>query len=332
MHDWAEFRHFLYLLKILERGGFRSAAEMLHTSQPNLTVQARQFQENASVTLYRKAKDGRIHPTESGLAFITLAKHVLEARDEAIEALIAIDRGELETIRFGCSPLVDQELFRTLCSLHKELLPNCTIRSAHGDTVYLAAQVLEGKLDAALITLPFTHPELRLDRLRKDKLVVCMRKDNPLAEHAALQVKDLQGKLGVFYEPDRHPQAHARLLELLAQSGVCIEEYSSGSHPIEMQMLVLEDYGLALVREGGVHEPELTTRRLIDVEWTIDSAIICRREKYPKTLPIIIRRLQKSILRNASPTEQKRLANFLHAREETSSPKPKVPIQLRLIR
>ena len=70
MYDWAEFRHFLYLLKILEKGGFRIAAEELHTSQPNLTVQARRFQNHASVRLFRKSKSGRIRPTETGIAFI----------------------------------------------------------------------------------------------------------------------------------------------------------------------------------------------------------------------------------------------------------------------
>ena len=58
MYDWAELRHFRYLLTILERQGFRVAAEELHTSQPNLSVQARQFQENASVRLYKKLKNG----------------------------------------------------------------------------------------------------------------------------------------------------------------------------------------------------------------------------------------------------------------------------------
>ena len=95
MYDWAELRHFRYLLTILERQGFRVAAEELHTSQPNLSVQARQFQENASVRLYKKLKNGRIRPTESGLAFIALAKLLLETRDEVINALIAIERGEI---------------------------------------------------------------------------------------------------------------------------------------------------------------------------------------------------------------------------------------------
>ncbi|SEG63301.1 regulatory helix-turn-helix protein, lysR family [Bryocella elongata] len=51
MYDWAEFRHFRYLLAILEKEGFRAAAEFLYTTQPNLSVQARQFQENLSVRL-----------------------------------------------------------------------------------------------------------------------------------------------------------------------------------------------------------------------------------------------------------------------------------------
>ncbi len=64
MYDWAEFRHLSYLLKILEKDGFRVAAEELHTSQPNLTVQARRLQDQAPVRLFRKLKNGQTCPTE----------------------------------------------------------------------------------------------------------------------------------------------------------------------------------------------------------------------------------------------------------------------------
>ncbi|MGB6692248.1 MAG: LysR family transcriptional regulator [Terracidiphilus sp.] len=73
MYDWAEFRHLSYLLKILEKDGFRVAAEELHTSQPNLTVQARRLQDQAPVRLFRKLNNGQTCPTETGFAFITLA-------------------------------------------------------------------------------------------------------------------------------------------------------------------------------------------------------------------------------------------------------------------
>ena len=238
MYDWAELRHFRYLLTILERQGFRVAAEELRTSQPNLTVQARQFQENASVRLFRKSKNGRIRPTETGTAFITLARFLLETRDEVIDALIAIDRGEIGSARFGCGPLVDPNLFRGFCAMHKEILPACSIRSTHGDTAQLAEEVAIGAVDAAIVTLPLKHPELRIEEIRSDRLVACLRKDHPLARKAALQPADLQNNLSVLYHPQRHRDAHERLVELLDDAGVRIEEYSCASHPSDMQMLV----------------------------------------------------------------------------------------------
>ena len=78
MYDWVEFRHFKYLLTILELRGFRAAAERLFTAQSNLSTQAKQFQEAARVRLYRKMKDGRIKPTDTGVAFLFNAKYVLD--------------------------------------------------------------------------------------------------------------------------------------------------------------------------------------------------------------------------------------------------------------
>ncbi|WP_255550799.1 LysR family transcriptional regulator [Granulicella sp. dw_53] len=104
MYEWAELRHFRYLLTILEKQGFRAAAEELRTAQPNLSVQARQFQENASVRLFRKMKGGRIRPTDTGIAFKVLARILLETRDEVLDALIAIERGDIQSVRFGLLP------------------------------------------------------------------------------------------------------------------------------------------------------------------------------------------------------------------------------------
>jgi DNA-binding transcriptional LysR family regulator len=293
MYDWAEFRHFRYLLTILEKQGFRTAAEELHTSQPNLTVQARRFQENSSIRLFRRLKDGRIRPTETGVAFIELARSLLEMREEVIDALIAIERGQISTIRLGSTPLVDQELFRSFCSIHKAILPTASVRPTHGDTTQLAEEILAGTVDAAVVTLPLQDPNLHVEELRRDRLVVCLRKDNPLASKAALKTGDLQDNLAILYHPQRHPDAHDRLLELLADAGLLLEEYSRASHPSEMQMLVKEGYGFALVREGTPIDEDLTTRPIAGVDWTVDTAVIYHKQWRPKTIPLLVRRFKK---------------------------------------
>jgi DNA-binding transcriptional LysR family regulator len=93
MNDWAEFRHFKYLLAIVENRGFRAAAEQLHTAQPNLSAQAKQFQEQSAIHLFRKSKDGRIKLTETGVAFRPIAQGLLDARDEAIAAWLPLTVG-----------------------------------------------------------------------------------------------------------------------------------------------------------------------------------------------------------------------------------------------
>jgi DNA-binding transcriptional LysR family regulator len=293
MYDWAELRHFRYLLAILEKQGFRVAAEELHTSQPNLTVQARQFQENASVRLFRKTKNGRIRPTDTGIAFIALARFLLETRDEVIDALVAIERGEIGSVRFGCGPLVDQSLFRNFCAMHKEILPACSIRPTHGDTVELAEEVVTGAIDAAIVTLPLKHPDLRVEEIRRNRLVVCLRRDNPLARKSALKATDLQDNLSVLYHPQRHPDAHEQLVELLDEAGVTIEEYSRASNPYEMQMLVKEGHGFTLIREGTTLDDELTTRPITGVDWTVGTAVIYHKQRHPKTVPVLVRNLKK---------------------------------------
>lgn len=293
MYDWAEFRHFRYLLTILELQGFRSAADELNTAQPNLSVHAKQFQANASIRLYKKTKSGRIRVTETGLAFKALARFLLETRDEVIDALIAIERGEISSVRFGCAAFANHAIFQDFCTLHKELLPACPILPTRGDTAQLAREVLDGTLDAAIVTLPLQHPDLRIEELRSDRLVVCLRRDNPLAMKAALLPTELQNNLAVLYHPERDPAAHRRLLEMLSEVGVSIGNYSRASHPSEMQALVKDGYGFALIREGSPLDQDLTTRPIAGVEWTVDTVAVYHKERYPKTVPILLKRLLK---------------------------------------
>jgi DNA-binding transcriptional LysR family regulator len=300
MYDWAEFRHFTYLLAVLEQNGFRAAAEVLHTTQPNLSAHSKQFHENSGLRLYRKAKSGRIRLTATGIAFKVIAKGLLDARDDAMDALLAVERGEIPTLRLGCSSQADPTLFNDLCALHKELLPSCPVQPAHGDTAQLLEEIDSCEIDAAIVTLPVVNPNLHVEELQRDRLVVCLRADHELATKAYLQPADLQENLKILYQPQRHPHAHARLLELLGDAGVKVEAYSRASHPTEMQALVKQGYGFALIREGTHLDAELTTRPVAGVDWTVDTAFIYRKQGHPRMIPTLIRLLKSRLARQTT--------------------------------
>lgn len=335
MNDWAEFRHFRYLLTILEKQGFRAAAEELHTSQPNLTVQARQFQENAHVHLFRRSRNGRILPTEAGVAFIGLARLLLELRDETLDALHAIERGEVASVCFGCTPLVDPALFRALCDMHKTLLPAALVRPTHGDASQLVEEILSGTVDLALVTLPVSHPELHIEEIRRNRLVVCLREDAALARKPVLLAADLQDNLAILYHPQRHPAAHARLVELLNSIGVQIGTHSHASHPSEIQALVREGFGVALTREGTPLEDGLTTRPIAGVDWTVDTALIYHRQRHPKTIPILSRkfkrRLGKGLTGDSSARNEPAAQSGIRSTNTTRNKPNDGPVQMSLL-
>jgi DNA-binding transcriptional LysR family regulator len=295
MNDFAEFRHFRYLLEILEQEGLRPAAENLHTTPPNLCKQALEFQERFQLHLYRKRRDNRIAPTKTGTAFIAIARSLLEARDQAIAALQAVESGTIHTLRLGSGTFVDKELFRVACEFHREFLPSCVIKPAHADTSDLAKEIVHGEIHAAIVTLPVNESDLQVEELRRDRLVLCLRADHPLAGKPSVRPAELNGNIGVFYHPQRHPEAHVQMMERLARVGIRVGEFSRASHPTEIQQLVKDGYGLTLIREGTELDSDLTTRPIFGVDWTVNTAFIYHRERRPATIPVLVRQLRRHI-------------------------------------
>jgi DNA-binding transcriptional LysR family regulator len=315
MNDWAEFRHFRYLLAIVEHEGFRAAAEHLHTAQPNLSAQAKHFQDLSELHLFHRGKDGRIKLTETGIAFRSIAQGVLDTRDEAIAALVAVERGEIRSFKFGCSPCVDRAVFQTACELHKEIVPACPIRAKHGDAVQLVEEIISGEIDAAILTLPVNDLLLCVEEIQHDRLVACLRRDHPHASKSVLQSADLQENLAIFYQPQLHPDAHGRLVERLAHAGIRIDDYSRASHPSEMQELVKQGYGFALIREGVALDAELTTRPIAGVDWTVDTAIVYHKQHHLKTIPVLIRHLKRHLAASANKSNVGSAITATHPRD-----------------
>lgn len=334
MNDWAEFRHFKYLLAIVEQMGFRAAAEFLHTAQPNLSFQAKQFQEALGVHLFERTSGGHIRLTATGVAFKAIAHGVLDVRDEAIAALIAVEQGDIRSLRLGCGPCVDHRLFHMACDVHKELIPGCQIRPVHGGSVQLAEELISGEIDAALVTSPISDRRLHVEEIWRDRLLVCLRADHPLASSTALRPEALQGNLTVLIDPQRHPAAHAQLAKFLEEAGVHLDEYSRVSHPTEMQALVKDGYGFALICEGITLDAELITRPVAGANWALGTAFAYNKQRHPKTVPVLVRHLKRRLVALANQ-DHVPVAMIAHTKNDIPKrpprPESQGPVQLSLL-
>src|SRR5580698_11563990 len=98
-----ELRHVRYFLAVADNLGFRQASKQLHVSQPSLSVQIKQLEEELGVALFRRSKR-RVEITRAGEVFLSASLEVLLRLKQASAAALHADTGEAGTIWFGFMP------------------------------------------------------------------------------------------------------------------------------------------------------------------------------------------------------------------------------------
>src|SRR5277367_1538484 len=88
-----ELRHLRYFVVVAEEQNVTRAAERLHVSQPPLSRQIRDLEEELGVELFRRTAKS-LALTEAGKIFLREARAVLLRTDQAVEAVRAGARGE----------------------------------------------------------------------------------------------------------------------------------------------------------------------------------------------------------------------------------------------
>src|SRR5437762_12458503 len=98
-----ELRHLHYFIGVGEEENVSRAALRLHVSQPALSRQVRDLEEELGfLLLERSAKSVRL--TEAVRAFLNEARAVLQRADEAVKAARAIAHGGTAEIHVGYAP------------------------------------------------------------------------------------------------------------------------------------------------------------------------------------------------------------------------------------
>jgi LysR family hca operon transcriptional activator len=240
-----ELRHLKYLIAVAETGSVTLAAEKrLHTSQPSLSRQIRDLEDQVGVELLRRSARG-VELTEAGKAFIDHARLALSQVDAAVEA--ARRAAQPAKKRFALGFLTGQEmnwLPKAMQVLSSELL-NIDVTVSSDYSPDLADGLARGRLDLAFMRAePGFDLEYRV--VEQEPLVVLMPSDHRLAKRKAVHPRDLVG------EPYVAMANKARVLRsaidaYLEREGVVLTPTQGVDNPAMVMSLVASTRGVALI-------------------------------------------------------------------------------------
>ena len=179
-----------YFLAVAETGNFTKAATRSFISQPSLSQQIINLEEELGQQLFHRLGRKAVL-TESGKTLLEGARRILGDVDQTLHDLKeSTTLGPKVTV--GAIPTVAPFLFPALiahCRASDILLD---INTQEDFRRPLAEAVLEGRLDWALISLPFNEPRLHIEKLYSEPLWVAMSATHRLARAEQLAFESLR--------------------------------------------------------------------------------------------------------------------------------------------
>ena len=183
-----------YYLAVVREGNISAAAETLHVSQPALSRQMKDLEDELGVTLFHRGSR-RITLTEEGM--------ILRKRAEEMIRLMQLTEAELTQARDSVTGEIhigagESHAFHFLSRAAGQLMqehPGVRVHIVSGDTADLMDQLNNGLLDFALIFSEIDHSLYHsLVLPQEDRFGVLMRRDSELAEKKVVAMDDLVGK------------------------------------------------------------------------------------------------------------------------------------------
>lgn len=147
-------RQLEYLVAIAETGQFSAAARRCGVSQPALSRQVREVEEGLSVVCFERRRSGTL-VTPEGAVLLSHARRVLAESRALTEAASALGDPLRGRLRLGAIPTIAPYLLPGLLPRIQASLPELELELFEGMTEDLRTRLLDGRLDLALIALPY---------------------------------------------------------------------------------------------------------------------------------------------------------------------------------
>lgn len=179
-----------YFLAVAETGNFTKAAARSFISQPSLSQQILNLEEEFGQKLFHRMGRKAVL-TEAGKTLVEGARRIFTDVDQTLQDLKE-NTGVGPKVTVGAIPTVAPFFFPAVlahCRASEILLD---IHTQEDFRRPLAEAVLDGQLDWALISLPFNEPRLHIDKLYSEPLWVAMSASHSLAKAEHLTFESLR--------------------------------------------------------------------------------------------------------------------------------------------
>ncbi len=175
---------------VAEHGTFSAAAAALHTVQSNVSTHVARLEKELGATLFDRAA-GTL--TAEGRAVVGRARRIQAELDALVADVTALSSEVRGSLRLGVLGTTGRWLVPKLLVRMNRKHPAVSITVVEASSATLEPQLVSGRLDLSIVTLPMPGLDLVATPLFEEDLVLIVPAASPFASRTEVAVADLDG-------------------------------------------------------------------------------------------------------------------------------------------
>lgn len=198
-----EFSWLKTFITAAECENFRRTSEILHVSQPSVTVHIKSLEAELGMSLFLR-EGRRVKLTAEGRRYLKNAKKLMEVYESGLEDLNSFQQGYHSKLCIGISPLIADTILPSVLKRYVSVHPEVEISIKIIESEDIESAVLNEEVDLGLSCLGSSHSEMTSQLLYKDKVVLVAPHDG-LDFEAAPPLDEKEVLLSNYLLTHNHP-------------------------------------------------------------------------------------------------------------------------------
>ena len=248
-----ELRHLRYFVAVAEARSLKLAAEeKLHTTQPSLSRQIRDLENEVGTPLLVRGSRG-VELTAAGRIFLDHARVMLSQAEVAVQSARQSVSPAKPSLALGFMIGHDSTWVPEALHLLREELPNIHVVISTQNSPQLAVALSQGRIDVAFLRRDDGSADLAYRLVMEEPLEVFLPADHRLAAREAIKVQELMGEVflsvsgAALNVSGRPPALRRRIDRYLQESGVEMRPSHEVDNLGAVMSLIASTGGIALL-------------------------------------------------------------------------------------
>ena len=192
-----DFDHLTTFLEISKLGSFSRAGQKLFRSQPAVSAQIRQLEQEYGQKLFdRVGKTVKL--TAAGEALIVYANRLLNLKEESLRAVSDLSSSPRGTLNIGANEATCLYVLPDLFAAYHRQFPAVQISIYRNFSRKVIEKIEDGTVDVGIVTLPVKSPSLKIHSIFRDRLMLMVSAEQSIG---ARERRDAERNCGAAADP-----------------------------------------------------------------------------------------------------------------------------------